>query len=93
MLFRSYRFWGKQPYLSGYAVYQSLEEAYEQAETYFPTRFLEYEAKSRRSNFQVKNNFYHLFSFLKLTGTDRDCQNRLTFRQAPIALYGSCKDP
>lgn len=42
-------------------LYQTLEEAYHTAEQWIPTRFKEYEARSREEYFKVKNNFYHLF--------------------------------
>lgn len=42
-------------------LYHTLEENYEEAERWIPTRFKEYEAKSRESYFKVKNNFYLLF--------------------------------
>lgn len=42
-------------------LYQALEESYEAAETYIPTRFKDYELQSREDYFKVKNNFYHLF--------------------------------
>ena len=44
-------------------LYRSLEEAYGMAEKYIPTRFREYETRSRDIYFKVKNNFY-LFFFL-----------------------------
>lgn len=43
-------------------LYRGFEAAYETAEQYLPTRFKEYEARSRSDYFKVKNNFYHLFS-------------------------------
>lgn len=42
-------------------LYRTLEEAYGAAEIYIPTRFREYEARSREEYFKVKNNFYLLF--------------------------------
>ncbi len=42
-------------------LYQALEESYEAAENWIPTRFKEYERQSREDYFKVKNNFYHLF--------------------------------
>lgn len=42
-------------------LYRTLEEAYHAAEKYIPTRFKEYEARSREEYFRVKNNFYFLF--------------------------------
>lgn len=42
-------------------LYASFEHLYEAAEKWIPTRFKEYEAKSRESYFKVKNNFYLLF--------------------------------
>lgn len=44
-------------------LYGTLEEAYQAAETWIPTRFKDYERQSRKSYFKVKNNFY-LFFFL-----------------------------
>lgn len=42
-------------------LYRTLEEGYRMAETWIPTRFKEYETRSREEYFKVKNNFYHLF--------------------------------
>lgn len=42
-------------------LYASFEQLYAAAEKWIPTRFKEYEAKSRESYFKVKNNFYLLF--------------------------------
>ncbi|MBQ6887088.1 MAG: molecular chaperone [Lachnospiraceae bacterium] len=42
-------------------LYKTLEEVYDMAEKRIPTRFKEYEARSREEYFKVKNNFYHLF--------------------------------
>lgn len=42
-------------------LYRTLEEAYHAAEKAIPTRFKEYEARSREEYFKVKNNFYLLF--------------------------------
>ena len=42
-------------------LYAPFEHLYEEAEKWIPTRFKEYEAKSRESYFKVKNNFYLLF--------------------------------
>lgn len=40
---------------------QRLEENYHRAEGFLPTRFKEYEEKSREQYFHVKNNYYYLF--------------------------------
>lgn len=42
-------------------LYCILEKAYDAAEQWVPTRFKEYEARSREEYFKVKNNFYLLF--------------------------------
>lgn len=42
-------------------LYQELEEEYKKAEAYIPTRFREYENRSRADYYKVKNNFYFLF--------------------------------
>ena len=42
--------------------YRMLEEAYGAAEQWIPTKFREYESRSREEYFMVKNNFHHLFS-------------------------------
>lgn len=42
-------------------LYEALEERYREAEQYLPTRFREYEHRSRADYFKVKNNFYFLF--------------------------------
>ena len=43
------------------AVYAGLDRAYEQAERILPTRFRDYEHRSRADYYAVKNNFYFLF--------------------------------
>ncbi|MGN0330383.1 MAG: molecular chaperone [Kineothrix sp.] len=43
------------------ALYQDLEEAYAEAEQFFPTRFMDYGHRSRADYFKAKNNFYFLF--------------------------------
>lgn len=43
------------------SLYRELEETYRQAEEYLPTRFREFENKSRADYYKVKNNFYFLF--------------------------------
>lgn len=42
-------------------IYRELEENYREAEQYVPTRFKEFENRSREDYFKVKNNFYFLF--------------------------------
>ncbi len=42
-------------------LYQELEEEYGKAETFLPTRFREFESRSRADYFRVKNNYYFLF--------------------------------
>ncbi len=42
-------------------LYQRLEKNYREAENYLPTRFKEYENRSRYDYYKVKNNFYFLF--------------------------------
>ena len=41
--------------------YRRLDDAYEKAEEYLPTRFAEYERYNRNDYYKVKNNFYTLF--------------------------------
>lgn len=43
------------------AVYENLERAYEEAEAIIPTKFKNYENRTRDEYFMVKNNFYFLF--------------------------------
>ena len=43
------------------SVYAALDEAYAQAERVIPTRFRDYEHRSRADYYAVKNNFYFLF--------------------------------
>lgn len=43
------------------AVYEKLEKAYEEAESVIPTKFKNYENRTRDEYFMVKNNFYFLF--------------------------------
>ncbi|MGN0403368.1 MAG: hypothetical protein ACI4HQ_14085 [Acetatifactor sp.] len=45
----------------GKAAYEELERRYLQAEKWLPTRFKEYEGRSREQYFFVKNNYYYLF--------------------------------
>ena len=42
-------------------LYEELETVYAQAEDYLPTKFHDYENRSRAEYYQVKNNFYVLF--------------------------------
>ncbi len=48
------------------ALYRELEEEYEKAEAYLPTRFRRFEQQSRAAYYQVKNNFYFLFSLAEM---------------------------
>ncbi|MDR2022916.1 MAG: molecular chaperone [Hungatella sp.] len=43
-------------------VYENLERAYREAERVIPTRFKDYENRSKEDYYMVKNNYYHLFS-------------------------------
>lgn len=43
------------------AVYENLERAYDEAEAVIPTKFKNYENRTRDEYFMVKNNFYFLF--------------------------------
>ena len=43
------------------ALYWELEEEYEKAEAYLPTRFRRFEQQSRSAYYQVKNNFIFVF--------------------------------
>jgi len=43
------------------AVYENLEKAYDEAESIIPTKFKNYENRTRDEYFMVKNNFYFLF--------------------------------
>ena len=45
----------------GQASLEQLNEEYERAEAILPTRFREYEERSREEYFLVKNNYYYLF--------------------------------
>lgn len=47
-------------------IYETLERLYEDAENILPTRFAEYEQKSREEYFGVKNNYYHLFRIAEM---------------------------
>ncbi len=42
-------------------LYRELEQEYEKAESWLPTRFREFESRSRGDYYKVKNNFYFLF--------------------------------
>lgn len=41
--------------------YEDLERLYQQSERYIPTRFKDYQERSREQYFFVKNNYYYLF--------------------------------
>lgn len=64
---------------TSYKIYDLLEKRYLDAEKIIPTRFKDYEHKSRTDYYAVKNNFYYLFDmaekvkteFYKKTGTLR----------------------
>lgn len=43
-------------------IYEKVESRYQQAEVWIPTKFQEYETKSREQYFFVKNNYYYLFA-------------------------------
>ncbi len=43
------------------AVYEQLERAYDEAEAVIPTKFKNYENRTRDEYFMIKNNFYFLF--------------------------------
>ena len=42
-------------------LYKNFEQAYEQAEAIIPTRFKDWETRTREEYFRVRNNFYFLF--------------------------------
>ncbi|MDE7272176.1 MAG: hypothetical protein K2N95_03810 [Lachnospiraceae bacterium] len=46
---------------AGKPVCEGIQEWYDRAEEWLPTRFKEYEEKSREQYFLVKNNYYYLF--------------------------------
>lgn len=46
---------------TGKAAYEGIKRRYKEAEKWLPTRFKEYEEKSREHYFLVKNNYYYLF--------------------------------
>lgn len=54
-IYRAVDEWGTEE------IYKKLEEEYQEAESYFPTRFKEYEHRSRADYYKAKNNFYFLF--------------------------------
>ena len=45
------------------SIYKEFEAAYQIAEKIFPTRFKDWEARTRREYFQVRNNFYALLNY------------------------------
>lgn len=47
--------------LEAFSGCESLDSLYEEAESILPTRFAEYELKSKEEYFRVKNNYYYLF--------------------------------
>jgi hypothetical protein len=73
-------------------LYRNLEEEYQKAEAFLPTRFREYEEQSRADYFMVKNNFYFLFSlaetvkkeFYNNVGTQR-----VALASTPVREYAS----
>lgn len=46
---------------TGKSVWEGIQEQYDRAEEWLPTRFKEYEEKSREHYFLVKSNYYYLF--------------------------------
>ena len=46
--------------------YEQLEKLYQQAEQYIPTRFKDYQERSREHYFFVKNNYYYLFEMAEM---------------------------
>ena len=51
-------------------IYREIEEEYEKAEQIIPTKFKEYEHKSRADYYAVKNNFYYLFDIAERVKTE-----------------------
>lgn len=84
-------------------LYEALEERYREAEQYLPTRFREYEHRSRADYFKVKNNFYFLFQaaerikkeFFNRTDTLRIALSSMPTRRAQSHGFrwigGSCR--
>ena len=50
-------------------IYETLDDQYHKAEEIIPTRFKEYEHKSRADYYAVKNNFYYLFEMAEKVKT------------------------
>lgn len=71
-------------------LYQELDNKYAEMEQFLPTRFKEYEQKSRTDYFKVKNNFYFLFhlaesikkEFYNRTGTLRTALSSLPVNES-----------
>lgn len=51
-------------------IYQVLDAEYEKAEDVIPTRFKDYEHKTRADYYAVKNNFYYLFDMAEKAKTE-----------------------
>lgn len=51
-------------------IYQVLDAEYEKAEEVIPTRFKDYEHKTRADYYAVKNNFYYLFDMAEKVKTE-----------------------
>lgn len=68
-------------------LYERLEEVYAEAEKYLPTRFREYEHRSREDYYKVKNNFYFLFQLaerMKKEFYNRTGTLRITLSAVPV---------
>lgn len=57
-------------------VYKMLDNAYEEAEIFIPTRFKNYESGSPQEYFKVKNNFYFLFQLADDIKTEMFARHR-----------------
>lgn len=55
---------------TSHKIYEFLEEKYLEAEKIIPTRFKDYEYKSRADYYSVKNNFYYLFDMAEKIKTE-----------------------
>ncbi len=73
-------------------VYKALDQEYEKAEAVIPTRFKDYEHRSNREYFAVKNNFYFLFQLaeeIKKTFYGRKEALRIAVSTTPIQESGT----
>lgn len=73
----------------GSRIYEQLNSLYEAAEDILPTRFAEYEQRSREEYFRIKNNYYYLF---RMAETVKESFFQKSFRYELRAATAAAKD-